>query len=65
MQTLCCVSVHGYMGYAKDLNVLGDFEAIVLLILPEGKLVAVLLTSLKSGVWSLLLLGQRMKEILG
>lgn len=52
LQTLCCATAHGYMNYAKDLNILGDFETIVLLILLESKLVAVFLTSLRSGVWS-------------
>lgn len=58
VETLSCATVHSYMSYAKDLNILGDFETIVLLVLLEGKLVAVLLTSLKSGVCSCHCLGR-------
>lgn len=58
VETLSCATVHSYMSYAKDLNILGDFETIVLLVLLEGKLAAVLLTSLKSGVCSCRCLGR-------
>lgn len=39
VETFCCATVRSYMSYAKDLNILGDFETIVLLVLLEGKLV--------------------------